>query len=116
MTSPGKVDTGLCGFSVCLLRGDIANSGMDPPTIVIGFDVPEQVAPRGITIGVLALVDQFGFQGTEGALHRGIVPAVCLAAHRLGDGGGLQELAVVAGGILAAADALLFVKQRFASD
>ena len=27
------------------------------------------------------LMDEFGFQGAEEALHRGIVPAVCLAAH-----------------------------------
>src|SRR4029078_5390917 len=50
----------------------------------------------------LALMDEFGFQGAEEALHRCVVPAICLAADRLGDGGGLQDLAVVAGGVLAA--------------
>src|SRR3954463_9530247 len=48
-------------------------------------------------------MDEFGFQGAEDALDRRIVPAVWLAAHRWGDGGGLQDLAVVAGGILAGA-------------
>ena len=59
-----------------------------------------------------ALVDKFGFQGAEEALHRRVIPAVCLAAHRWGDGGGLQDLAVIAGGVLTAADALLIVKRR----
>jgi hypothetical protein len=58
MTFPGKVDTGLCGFCLCLFGGDIADGGMDPPTIVIAFDIGEQVAPRGIAIGVLAVVNQ----------------------------------------------------------
>ena len=98
------MDTGLCGFSVCLLWCDVSDGGVDPPSIVIAFDVREQIAPCGRAIGVVALMHEFGFQGAEEALHRGIVPAICLAAHRLRDGGGLQDLAVVAGGVLAAAD------------
>src|SRR5205823_14855657 len=66
-------------------------------------NVSKQVAPRGITIGIFALVDKFGFQGAEEALHRRVIPAVCLAAHRWGDGGGLQDLAVITGGVLTAA-------------
>ena len=57
-------------------------------------------APRGIAIGVFAVVDELGFQRAEETLHRCIVPAVSLAAHRLGDNGGLQDGAVVAGGVL----------------
>jgi hypothetical protein len=57
-----------------------------------------------VPIGVFALVNEFGFQGTEETLHRRIVPAICLAAHRLGDGGILQDLAVIVGGLLAAAE------------
>ena len=64
------MDTGLCGFPVCLLWGDVADSGVDPPTIVIAFDVREQVAPCGMPIGVVAVMDEFGFQGAEEALHR----------------------------------------------
>jgi hypothetical protein len=72
--SSGKVDTGLCGFAVGLLWGDVAESGVDPPMIVIAFDVSEQVAPCGIMIGIVALVDELGFQGAEEALHRGRAP------------------------------------------
>src|SRR3954452_7998085 len=100
--SPGKVDAGLCGFPVCLLRSDVADSGVDPPPIVVAFDVREQITPRGLAIGIIALMDQLRFQGAEEAFHRRVIPAICLAAHRLRDGGGLQDLAVVAGGILTA--------------
>ena len=62
------MDTGLFGFPVCLLWGDVTDSGVDRPTIVIGFDGREQVAPRGIAVGVFALMDEFGFQGAEDAL------------------------------------------------
>jgi ABC-type transport system substrate-binding protein len=55
--------------------------------------VGEQVTSRGIPIGVFALVNEFGFQGAEETLHRRIVPTICLAAHRLDDGGGLQDIA-----------------------
>jgi len=106
------VDTGLCCFQVCLIWGDVSDGGVDPLPIVVAFNVSEQVAPRGIAIGIFALVDKFGFQGAEEALHRRVIPAVCLAAHRWGDGGGLQDLAVIAGGVLTAADALLIVKRR----
>src|SRR5215469_14889736 len=67
----------------------------------IAFDIGEQVAARGIAIGVFAVVDELGFQSAEETLHWRIVPAVCLAAHRLDDRGGAQDVAVVAGGILA---------------
>ena len=72
----------------------------------------EQVAPRGNAIGVLAAVNELGYQSAEEALHRRIVPAISLAAHRLDDFGGLQDVAIVTGGVLAAADALLIVKRR----
>ena len=50
------MDTGLCGFRLCLLWGDVADGGVDPRTIVIAFDISEQFAPRGIAIGVFAVV------------------------------------------------------------
>ena len=49
--------------------------------IVVAFDIGEQVAPRGIAIGVLAVVNELGFQSTKEALHRGIVPAVPTPRH-----------------------------------
>ena len=33
--------------------------------IVVAFDIGEQVATRGIAIGVLAVVNELGFQSTE---------------------------------------------------
>ena len=97
------MDTGLCGFCLCLLWGDVADCGVDPRTIVLAFDISEQVAPRGIAIAVFAVVDQLGFQSAEEAFRWRIVPAIRLAAHRLGDGGGLQDVAILARGVLAAA-------------
>src|SRR3954453_20082550 len=73
---PQSLDT-----PVCLLRGDVAESGVDPATIVIAFDVSEQVAPCGLAIGIVALVDELGFQRAEEPPHRPIVPPVSLAAH-----------------------------------
>jgi len=73
---------------------------VDAPPIVIAFDIGEQVAPRGIAIEVFAVVDELGFQSAEETLHGGIVPAVSLAAHRLDDSGGVQDVAVAAGGVL----------------
>jgi hypothetical protein len=48
------------------------------------------------------LVDEFGFQGSKEALHGRVVPAISFTAHRLGDGSGLKDIAIVAGGVLAA--------------
>src|SRR5438270_7292512 len=98
MTFPRKSGHRLRGFRLCLLWGDVADGGVDAPPIVIAFDIGEQVAPRGIAIGVFAVVDELGFQSAEETLHWRIVPAVSLAAHRLDDSGGLQDVAVVAGG------------------
>jgi hypothetical protein len=58
---------------------------------------------RGIAIRLFALMDEFGFPCAEEALHRRIVPVISVAAHRLNDRGGLQDLAVVTGGVLTAA-------------
>ena len=42
------VDTGLSGLALCLFGGDIPEGGMEPLTIVVSFDVDEQVVPGGI--------------------------------------------------------------------
>src|SRR5215831_6415368 len=83
VTFPRKVDTGLCGFCLCLLWSDVADGGVDPRTIVIAFDISEQFAPRGIAVGVFAVVDQLGFRSAEEALHWRIVPASQQFALRL---------------------------------
>jgi len=48
-------------------------------------------------------MDEFGFEGVEETLHRSIVVAVGLAAHRDLEAGGLHHLAVIRRGILNAA-------------
>jgi hypothetical protein len=52
---PKKVDTGLCGFCLCRLWGDMTDGGADAPPIVIAFDTSEQFPPRGIAIGIFAV-------------------------------------------------------------
>ena len=89
------MDTGLRGFCLCLFGGDVTDRGVPPLPIVVAFDIDEQVAPRGIAIRVLVLMNELGFQSTEEALHRRIVPAISLAAHRWDDCGGLQRAAVI---------------------
>src|SRR4051794_39797217 len=90
-------------ISGCLLRGDVAESGVARPPIVVGFAVGERITPRGITVGIVALVHEFGFQGAEDALPWRVVAAVCGAAHRLSEDGCVPDLGLVAGGVLAAA-------------
>ena len=85
---------------------------MKPLTIVISFDVGEQVVPGGIPGWVASLVHEFGFDSAEATFHRGIVPAISLPAHGLDHPGCIENLAVIGGGVLAAADALLNVKSR----
>ena len=75
------MDTGLGGHCLCLIGGDVADGRVDPLTIVIAFDVGKQVAPSGIPIEIFAVMDEFGFQRAEEALHRRVVPAVSLSAH-----------------------------------
>ena len=54
----------------------VADGGVDPRTIVMAFEKSGQFAPRGVAIGVLAVVDQLGYEGAVRALHRRIVPAI----------------------------------------
>ena len=85
---------------------------MKPLAIVVSFDVGEQVVPGGIPGWVASLVHEFGFQSAEATFHRCIVQAISLPTHGLDHPGCIEDLAVIGGGILAAADALLNVKPR----
>jgi hypothetical protein len=87
-------------MALCLFGGDIPEGGMKPLTIVVSFDVGEQVVPGGIPGFVAGLVHEFSFQSAKAAFHRGIVPAISLPAHRLNHPGGTEELAVIGGGYL----------------
>ena len=90
-------------MALCLFGGDIPEGGMDPLTIVVSFDVGEQVMPGSIPGWITSLVHEFGFDRAKAAFHRGVVPTISLAAHRLDHGGSIKDLAVIRGGILAAA-------------
>lgn len=58
---------------------------MQSLAIVIAFDVGEQVPASGVTRCIAGAMDEFRFQTAEEAFHRGVIPAVAFAAHRLHD-------------------------------
>jgi len=69
-------------------------------SIVEAFDVGKDIT-RGLCSGcILPVMNELGLERVEEALHRGIVVAVGLAAHRGPEAGGLHHLAVVRRGIL----------------
>jgi hypothetical protein len=76
---------------------------MKPLAIVVSFNVSEQVMPGSIPSFVASLVHKFGFDRAKAAFHRRIVPAISLPAHGLDHAGCIKDLAVISGGILAAA-------------
>ena len=69
---------------------------MDPLTIVVSFDVGEQVMPGSIPGWITSLVHEFGFDRAKAAFHRGIVPTISLPAHGLDQPGCIEHLAVIA--------------------
>ena len=99
-----------------LSRAYEVEGGMAPDGIV----EPVDVAANGL-VGFVAGVedgppDELGFQGLEERLDHGVVVAIPLAGHRDQDAVLVELGLIIDRAILAAADALLFVKQRFASD
>jgi hypothetical protein len=94
------VDTGLSGLSLCLFWRDVADGRMKPHTIVISFDVGEQVMPGGIPGFVASLVHEFSFHSAEATFHWCIVPAISLPAHGLNHPGRAESLAVIGGSVL----------------
>src|ERR1019366_5005802 len=64
-------NTGLSGLALCLFGGDIPEGGVEPLTIVVSFDVGEQVVPGGIPGWVASLVHEFGFDRLEHRFHHG---------------------------------------------
>jgi hypothetical protein len=77
------VDTGLSGLALRLFGGDVPEGGMEPLTIVVSFDVGEQVALGSIACWIADLVNKFGFHGSKVALHGALSPAISLPAHGL---------------------------------
>jgi hypothetical protein len=51
---------------------------MQPLTIVVSFDVGEQVVPGGIPGWITSLVHEFSFDRAKAAFYRGIVEAIFL--------------------------------------
>jgi hypothetical protein len=68
---------------------------MQAPSIVPAFHEQEHVSGGFIACQVVALLDQFALQGGVEALHRCVVPAIALAAHRAQHAVLLQSLAVL---------------------
>ena len=52
---------------------------------------------------IASVVHEFSFDRAEAAFHRGVVPTISLAAHRLNHPGFIEDLSVISGSILAAA-------------
>ena len=76
---------------------------MTTGSIVESFDVGKNITFGFLPCCILAVMDEFCFQRVKEALHRGIVIAVGLAAHRGSEAGGLHHFAIVCRGILNAA-------------
>ena len=67
---------------------------MEPGSVVEALDEGEDIA-LGLGAGlVVAMMNELGLQGMEEALHRGIVIAIGLAAHRCGDAGAGESVAI----------------------
>jgi hypothetical protein len=80
---------------------------MQAVSIVETFDILEDVSPSVAARVVIAFCDEFAFQRRKEALHRRVVPAVALAAHRTDHAVLLQPVAVAVGRILHAAIGVL---------
>jgi hypothetical protein len=50
------------------VRGEIPEGGVDPLSIVVSFDVGEQVPLGGLAGVIGGVMDEFGFEGVEEAL------------------------------------------------
>ena len=76
---------------------------MKPLTIIVSFDIGEQLSFRCFPRGKTGLVDEFGFQRSKAAFHGRVIPAICSSAHGLDHSSCLDEFAVLGRGVLAAA-------------
>src|SRR3954463_1789576 len=78
-----------------LLWCEIAQGRMQAASVVPALEELEYVSPGFIACLVVALLDELAFQRGIEALHRRVVPAIALAAHRAQHAVLLQPLAVV---------------------
>ncbi len=89
---------------------DIAQSRVQAAGIVEAFNVVEHVAAGRGAGQVDPVMNPLGFEGVKETLHRRIVEARAVAAHRRGNPVAGKRQAIGLGSVLAAADALLSVK------
>ena len=68
---------------------------MPPALVVEALDVGEDVAVCLIAGCILAMMNQFGLERVEEALHRGVVVAVGPAAHGRPEAGSLHQLSIL---------------------
>src|SRR6476660_6562040 len=78
-----------------LLWCEIAQCRMQAPPIVPALQELEDIRSCLIVRQVVALLDEFALQRGIEALHRRVVPAIALAAHRADDAVLLQSLAIL---------------------
>src|SRR6266700_6752720 len=76
---------------------------MATDTIIEALDISKDVTFGFLSCCIVTVMDELGFERMEEALHRGIVVAVALPAHRGSEAGGLDRLSVICRGILNAA-------------
>lgn len=115
-TSPGLVESGLTGDLPFELGGaDEVERRVALDGIVEAVDVAADGLP-GLGLGLEdGAPDQLGLQRLEEGLDHGVVEAVSLPGHRDQDAMPLELGLVVDRAVLAALDALLFVKLRCGS-
>ena len=73
---------------------------MAPRSIIESFDVSKDITSGFLTCCIMLVMDEFGFERVEEALHRSVVIAIGLAAHRSPKAGGLYHLAILRRGVL----------------
>src|SRR6202022_2796360 len=79
---PPKKWIGLRCFELHIDRADIADGRVTPSSIVEAFNVGKDITCCLLPCCILPVMDQLGFERVKEALHRGIVIAIALAAHR----------------------------------
>src|SRR5260370_28813898 len=69
-------------------------------SIVKALDVGKDITSGFLTCCIMLVMDEFGFERVEEALHRSVVIAIGSAAHRGPEAGGLHHLAILRRGVL----------------
>ena len=97
------------------LWGAVPQAGVQPASIVEQFDVSRDFLLGYLTGWELFSVDEFDFQGAVRRFGECVVEAYSGSADGMAQPEVCQGGGVVRGGVVAAPDALLFVKRRLGS-